>query len=80
MSERIPVHLRQQRAAQSLLCSANPSYQAEYPDPSSYDLVTYDPVTYDPVTFEESEEALHIAGECIEAATRLGADPQLGVF
>jgi hypothetical protein len=44
--------------------------QAEYPDPSSYD----------PVTSEESEDALHVAGECIEAATRLVAAPQLGMF
>jgi HEPN domain-containing protein len=44
--------------------------QAEYPDPSSYD----------PVTAEESEDAVTVAGECIEAATRLVAAPQLGVF
>ena len=44
--------------------------QAEYPDPSSYD----------PVTSEESEDALTVASECIETATRLVAAPQLGVF
>ena len=44
--------------------------QAEYPDPSNYD----------PVTTEESEDALTVATDCIEAATRLIAAPQLGVF
>lgn len=44
--------------------------QAEYPDPSSYD----------PVTTEESEDALTVAVDCIEAANRLVAAPQLGVF
>ncbi len=44
--------------------------QAEYPGPLSYD----------PVTTEESEDALTVATECIEAATRLIAAPQLGVF
>lgn len=44
--------------------------QAEYPDPSNYD----------PVTTDESEDALNVATDCIEAATRLIAAPQLGVF
>ena len=44
--------------------------QAEYPDP----------LNYDPVTTDESEDALTVATECIEAATRLIAAPQLGVF
>lgn len=44
--------------------------QAEYPDPSNYD----------PVTSEESEGALTVASDCIEAASRLLAAPQLGVF
>ncbi len=44
--------------------------QAEYPDPANYD----------PVTTEESEDALIVATDCIEAASRLIAAPQLGVF
>jgi len=44
--------------------------QAEYPDPSNCD----------PVTTEESEDALTVATDCIEAASRLIAAPQLGVF
>ena len=44
--------------------------QAEYPDPSNYD----------PVTSAESEDALIVAGACIEAAKRLVEAPQLGVF
>ena len=44
--------------------------QAEYPDPANYD----------PVTTEESEDALIVATDCVEAASRLIAAPQLGVF
>jgi HEPN domain-containing protein len=44
--------------------------QAEYPDPTNYD----------PVTTEEAVDAIKAAGECIEAAARLVAAPQLGVF
>ena len=44
--------------------------QAEYPEPSSYD----------PITAEEAEEAIAVAGECIDTATRLLAAPQLGIF
>lgn len=44
--------------------------QAEYPDPANYDTVTA----------EEAEDALIAAGDCIDAASRLIAAPQLGVF
>jgi HEPN domain len=44
--------------------------QAEYPEPASYD----------PVTTEEANDAVVVAGECLETATRLIEAPQLGVF
>lgn len=44
--------------------------QAEYPAPASYD----------PVTTEEANDAVTVAGECIETAARLIDAPQLGVF
>jgi len=44
--------------------------QSEYPDPAGYD----------PVTTEEAEEAIAVANECIDSATKLLDAPQLGVY
>lgn len=44
--------------------------QAEYPEPSNYD----------PVTPDEADEAVAVARECADAAARLLAVPQLGVY
>jgi HEPN domain-containing protein len=44
--------------------------QAEYPDPRHYD----------PVTAEEVDDAVAAATACIDAAERLLAAPQLGLF
>lgn len=44
--------------------------QAEYPDPRDYD----------PVTTEEVEDAVAAAISCVDAAERLIAVPQLGLF
>ena len=44
--------------------------QAEYPDPQ----------TYDPVSPDEVHDAIEAATGCVDAAEKLTAAPQLGVF
>jgi HEPN domain-containing protein len=44
--------------------------QAEYPDPTGYD----------PITAEEANEAIQVAGTCIESAERLLELDELGIF